>query len=508
VRGAHPRCTPERRFARKPDVPGPQDETYARRLTVVLIAVLASEEAGEQASLERAGMSVVDALRRAGGDAEAATLGRIVGTFDTPAHAVEAGLQARARISADARLSGVGIHIGVDTAEIVASSEGRALRDAVAAAEWLAARAPEGTICVPLTIAQAVEGTPRIRVRDLGVPAPGEPHVYLIVAGEAGSRWPRRKMIGGLAAVVVVAAVTLAVLRRRLLPPPAEIALGVMPFKSVTDDAVHAGLRAAMRDGLNTQLSLLEGVKVYSREFLDFLVTREGLSEYEAASRLGIRKVLSGTVNARGADVRVEVQIVDIATGTLDSSFVVVGSDNALIELESDVAHAVIEKLGVELTGADTRRLESFRATDVGAYRRFLATEGENPAPEPSGGPSSWLLPRSAWAEDAGRDEVLAFLERYRKAIEAGDLSTLAGLYVQFPAEQRTALEHYYKDSTDLRVKLEDIDVAIAGDEAIVSYTRKDDFVDSPTGRPMHVSGRVTKLLKRSGGKWQLAPGR
>src|SRR5262249_2982674 len=277
-------------------------------------------------------------------------------------------------------------------------------------------------------------------------------------------------VIGGLAAVVVVAAVALAVLRRRLAPP-AEIALGVMPFKSVTDDPAHAGLRAAMRDGLNTQLSLLEGVKVYSREFLDFLVRREGLSEYEAASRLGIRKVLSGTVNAKGADVRVEVQIVDIATGTLDSSFVVIGSDNALIELESDVAHAVIEKLGVALTGADTHRLESFRATDVGAYRRFLATEGENPrpsaapapAPEPSGGPSSWLLPRSAWAEDAGREEVLAFLERYRKAIEAGDLSTLAGLYVQFPEEQRTALVHYFKDSSDLRVKLEDVDIAIAG---------------------------------------------
>ena len=41
-----------------------------------------------------------------------------------------------------------------------------------------------------------------------------------------------------------------------------------------------------------------------------------------------------------------------------------------------------------------------------------------------------------------------------------------------------------------------------------MSYTRKDDFVDAPTGRPMHVSGRVTKLLKRFGGKWQLAPGR
>jgi ketosteroid isomerase-like protein len=66
----------------------------------------------------------------------------------------------------------------------------------------------------------------------------------------------------------------------------------------------------------------------------------------------------------------------------------------------------------------------------------------------------------------------------------------------------------YFKESTGLRVKVEDVDVAISGDEAIVSYTRKDDFVDAPTGRPMHVSGRVTKLLRRTEGRWQLAPGR
>jgi hypothetical protein len=50
--------------------------------------------------------------------------------------------------------------------------------------------------------------------------------------------------------------------------------------------------------------------------------------------------------------------------------------------------------------------------------------------------------------------------------------------------------------------------VAIAGDQAMVSYTRIDDFVDARTRRPMHVSGRVTKLLRRRDGRWQLAPGR
>jgi sugar phosphate isomerase/epimerase len=37
--------------------------------------------------------------------------------------------------------------------------------------------------------------------------------------------------------------------------------------------------REALRDGLNTQLSQLSKVKVYSKEFIDFLITRKGLTE-------------------------------------------------------------------------------------------------------------------------------------------------------------------------------------------------------------------------------------
>ena len=499
-------------------MPGPQDETYARRLAAVLIALLEPEgEADDPSALERVAASVVDTLRTAGGDAEPLAADRIVGTFDTPTSAVEAGLRVQARIAADVGWSSVGIRIGVHAADVVTSGEGHALRDAVAAATRLAARAPVGALCVPLVIAQAVEGALEVVVRDLGAPPAGEPHAYLVLAREQRRRWPRRQVVGGIAAAVVLAgAVGLLVLGRQPVPT-SSITLGVMPFKGAGEDGAGADLRAALRDALNTQLNLLEGVKVYSREFLDFLVTREGLTEFEAATRLGIRKMLSGTVTAKGDGVRVEVQIVDIATGTLDSSLVVVGSGDALIDLESDVARAVIGKLGVELTVADARRLEGFRATDVETYRRFLATEGEAgravPAPgSPPGsreGPSSWFGPRSAWADEgAGRKEILDFLERYRTAIEARDLDALARLYVEFPAEQRAALARYFQDSTDLRVKLEDVDVAIAGDEAIVSYTRKDDFVDTPTGRPMHVSGRVTKLLRRADGRWQLAPGR
>lgn len=507
-------------------MPGPQEETYARRLAVVVVVLLEPPGEGDARSLvERAREAIVEVLRGAGGNAEPLAADQVVAAFATPTAAVEAGFRAHACIAADASLSRVGVRLGVHAPGVVTSLEGDAFREAVTAAAQLAARASAGSVCVPRAIATAAEGTLEAVVQDIGAPGPGEPHAYLLVAGEPRRRWARRVVVVAIAAATVAIAggAVLVVLGRRSIRPSGSaapsrgIALGVMPFKSVADDARHASLRTVLRDAVNTQLSLLDGVKVYSREFLDFLVTRQGLTEYEAASRLDIRKVLSGTVSAKGDDVRVEVQIIDVATGTLDSSFVVVGNDAALIDLESAVARAVIGKLGIELTVADTHRLEGFRATDVGTYRRFLETEGEvvqslpAPAETPgsSDGPSGWLSPRSAWADDAGaRQEVMAFLERYRTAIEARDLDGLAGLYTQFPPEQRDALVRYFKESTDLRVKLEDVDVAISGDEAIVTYTRKDDFVDARTGRPMHVSGRVTKLLRRTEGRWQLAPGR
>lgn len=500
-------------------MPAPRDDRLARPVAVVLIAMLDPGGGADDApALARASAAVLDVLRAAGGDAEVFAANRIVAAFDTPAGAVDAGFRARARIVDDAGSSSMEIRIGVHAADLVTSGEGGTLGEAIATATRLAARASADALCVPLVIARTVERTLGLAVQDLGAPPAGEPHAYLVLAPGPRTRWARRRVVGGLAAAAVLAAAGgVAVLGRRETTPTAGVTLGVMPFKGAGAEAGDAGLRAVLRDGLNTQLSLLEGVKVYSREFLDFLVSREGLTEYEAASRFGIRKMLSGSVTTRGDTVRVEVQVVDVTTGTLDSSFVVVGSEAALIDLQSDVARAVVGRLGIVLSTADERRLEGFRATDVDAYHRFLATEGETAAKVPAPGsppgrrddPTSWLPPRAAWADDASaRAEVLAFLERYRRAIEARDLDTLAGLYVAFPAEQRVALARYFEESTKLRVKLEDVDVAVAGDEAVVSYTRVDDFVDEATGRPMHVSGRLTKLLRRTDARWQLAAGR
>jgi len=126
------------------------------------------------------------------------------------------------------------------------------------------------------------------------------------------------------------------------------------------------------------------------------------------------------------------------------------------------------------------------------------------PAPDPG----SWLGPRAAWADDeaVAQAAIMAFLERYRAATEAGDVTGLATMYADFSAEQRAALQSYFGTVSDLRVSLEKVDVATSGDEAVVTYSRTDDFVDVPKGRRMHVTVRVTKALRRTGSEWKFAP--
>ena len=73
--------------------------------------------------------------------------------------------------------------------------------------------------------------------------------------------------------------------------------------------------------------------------------------------------------------------------------------------------------------------------------------------------------PRAAYADDA-RAGVAALLEEYRRAIEAHDVAALGAMYLSFLPEQRVFLEQYFANVRDLRVRIDDVDVAVAGDEA------------------------------------------
>src|SRR5438094_6848185 len=100
--------------------------------------------------------------------------------------------------------------------------------------------------------------------------------------------------------------------------------------------------------------------------------------------------------------------------------------------------------------------------------------------------------PARADAPRAARQEILAVLERYRRATEARELPALAAVYVDFPPERQAAQRRYFENVRDLKVAIENVDIAVVGEEAVVSYTRTDDFADVRTGRQKHVTIQIT----------------
>ena len=107
------------------------------------------------------------------------------------------------------------------------------------------------------------------------------------------------------------------------------------------------------------------------------------------------------------------------------------------------------------------------------------------------------------------RDEVAAdlaaFLDEYRRANEAGDVTALGTMYASFPPSRRARLARYFASVRDLRVTIDRVEMVVLGEEAVISYTRTDDFIDVPTGRPEHVSVRVTRTVRRVDGRWRFS---
>ncbi len=554
------------------------DETYTRRICAILFGDVSGYSALVGEDDERAAraieqlQSVVRAIvTEAKGCAEARAGDAIFASFDSVVAAVQAALTIHRRV-AEEEFEGrrLQVRIGVYFGDVLVrdnASVGEGVGDAINIAARLQALARPGTVCVSeavyLQVRKKFDETfidlGNQQLKNISYPV----HAYLMVPREAAAehvRTPRRLAVGwGVsAAAVVLLALAAALVLRHWQPGPgknqtaselrspapvpvappeaqpapalvgevqgkqAQVALGVMLFKSLGGDTGNDWRREALRDVLNGQLSQLSRVKVYSKEFIDFLISRKGLTEIEAASQLGITKMLSGSLVVMNGTLRIETHIVDVKTGVLESSYTTSGREADFLNIQNQLVFRVISDLDLPVTEEEKQILLARRNTDEEALKMLLEAEGGSapppapapgkPAPDPLSALPQWralsrlLAAAPARADDTGaKVAILDVIERYRRATEARDLAALAAMYAEFSPEQQAALQRYFANVRDLKISIDNPDIAVVGDEAVVSYTRTDDFVDARTGRRMHAAVRLTKILRQQNGEWKLA---
>ncbi len=188
-------------------------------------------------------------------------------------------------------------------------------------------------------------------------------------------RTSRRVALFGVAAVVVGGAILVLRPGREPSGPSSAVyertAIAVLPFDNLSAGGPHAYFAGGLYDELQTQLSKVAALKVISRTSVRGYAAAT-MPVRQIARELGVGSVVEGSVQVVGARLRVNVALVDAATGahlwaerydrTLEDAFAI----------QSDVAQRIVAAVGAALTAKERQGLVAAPTTHAEAYRLYL----------------------------------------------------------------------------------------------------------------------------------------
>lgn len=189
----------------------------------------------------------------------------------------------------------------------------------------------------------------------------------------SSAKW---RALVGVAVVVVTGATIVALTLGRKSSTPAEpvyerTAIAVLPFDNLNAEGPQAYFAGGLHDELQTQLSKVAALKVISRtSVMSYAGSTTPLRQI--ASELRVGSVVEASVQVIGERLRVNVALIDAATGahlwadrydrTLDDAFAI----------QSDVARQIVMAVGAALSATERRGLATAPTTDAEAYRLYL----------------------------------------------------------------------------------------------------------------------------------------
>jgi TolB-like protein/Tfp pilus assembly protein PilF len=307
----------------------------------------------------------------------------VLAEFASPVDAVRCAVEAQRDLTAhnaplppDRRMAfRVGIHVG----DVVVQG-GNLLGDGVNIAARLESIAEPGGIQLSRAVYEAVRAALPLdyrhagerRLKNIAVPVA----VYTL-GGVHGRRRARRwPLIAGAALVALAvggAAVTFlwpsmsAVRQGAPTTASDKPSIAVLPFSNLGGDPQHEYFNDGMTEDLITDLSKVSGLLVIARNS-SFVYKGRAVNVSEVGRELGVRYVLEGSVRRSGERIRINAQLIEVASGhhiwaeRYDREF------KDVFELQDDVRQKIVAALSVKLSPGESARLTRKPTQDVGAY--------------------------------------------------------------------------------------------------------------------------------------------
>ena len=201
--------------------------------------------------------------------------------------------------------------------------------------------------------------------------------VETVLAGHRGVR--RRTLVAAAAAALAVAiglplALDIGGVRGRLagmFAGPTIRSIAVLPLRNAVGDPAQEYFADGMTESLIGSLAKIGSIKVIARtSVMHFKKSDAALPDI--ARQLGVDAIVEGSAARAGDQVRIVASLVNPATqATLWSDEYVQPAADVLI-LQSRIARAIAQQIGVRLTPAEQRRLADVRRVDPEAHDQYI----------------------------------------------------------------------------------------------------------------------------------------
>jgi TolB-like protein/Tfp pilus assembly protein PilF len=243
--------------------------------------------------------------------------------------------------------------------------------------------------------------------------------------------------------------------------------IAVLPFANMSGDPDQEYFADGVVEEIITALSRFKQFAVVSRTS-SFVFKGQAVDVREAASRLGVRYILGGSVRRAGDRLRVAAQLVDAATGADVWAERFDGAVADVFAFQDLITERVVGLIEPEIRKAEIERAWRKRPDSLEAYDLFLKA-----------------IPLVYGMEARGYIEALELLER---AIDLDAGFALARAYAAWTYEKRLSL--------DLpRISVDDRDRCLALAREALALDRSDPVVSVVGGWVLFAVGRESRGL-------------
>jgi TolB-like protein/Tfp pilus assembly protein PilF len=190
------------------------------------------------------------------------------------------------------------------------------------------------------------------------------------ITPQTGTHW-RRNLILLIVAAVIVSASAGFFLLPRTIWHNVDKSVAVLPFQNMSSDPDNAYFADGIQEEVLTRLAKIADLKVISRASTQQYRSEPG-NLAAIAKQLGVANILEGSVQKAGNQVRVNVHLVNVQTGSQLWAETYDRKLSDIFAVESEIAKGIADSLQATLTGGEEQALAVSSTNNPEAYDAYL----------------------------------------------------------------------------------------------------------------------------------------